>query len=236
MNTEKLFKIILIFILVCNLIGCYSVKNKENFTVKVKQGVHNINNQMEKFGQKNCKIMLEKYWPMGLFYVKHTDKICKDSEMKKDFLNMIRASELDLKCPKSTPTTTSKKEQVQSEKQNNQIKPIQLTWNNKQIKPIQLKWKAEDLQASLKKWKKSYYRKEDYAIRMRKYYLGKIDKLKEKIKEYKEEIKEYEKAFTIISSSEQELKKQKEEQKKDQKNYMKMLEKLNKTESKWMRR
>ena len=32
MNTEKMFKIILIFILVCGLIGCYCVKDKENFS------------------------------------------------------------------------------------------------------------------------------------------------------------------------------------------------------------
>lgn len=214
MNTEKLFKIILILILVCNLIGCYSVKNKENFTVKVKQGVHNINNQIEKFSQKKCK-NCNKYWPMGLFYVKHTDKICKDSEMKKDFLNMIRASELDLKCPKSTPTTTSKKEQVQCETQNRLI--------------TQLKSKVEDLQGSVKFWKKLRLETFKRTKKMR-------DSLIAEIKKLKEEIKEYEKAFTIISSSEQELKKQKEEQKKDQKNYMKMLEKLNKTESKWMRR
>lgn len=35
MNTEKMFKIILIFILVCTFIGCYSEKNKENLLMKI---------------------------------------------------------------------------------------------------------------------------------------------------------------------------------------------------------
>lgn len=58
------------------------------------------NNQMEKFGEEHCK----KYFPMSMFFSKHRDKICQDSEMKKDFVNVIRSSKLNLHCPEPTPT------------------------------------------------------------------------------------------------------------------------------------
>ena len=53
------------------------------------------NNKVEKFGEEHCS----KYLPMGMFFIKHKEKICQDSEMKKDFLRVNISSKLNLKCP-----------------------------------------------------------------------------------------------------------------------------------------
>ena len=64
---------------------------------------------MEKFGEEHCK----KYFPMGMFFAKHTDKICKDSDMKNDFLNLVRLSKMNLECPESTPDSKPTPEETQ---------------------------------------------------------------------------------------------------------------------------
>jgi len=78
------------------------------------------NNKMEKFGEEHCI----KYFPMGMFFSKHTDKICKDSDMKNDFLNLIRSAEMDLKCPESTPDSATHILQDEKESTPDSTNPI----------------------------------------------------------------------------------------------------------------
>ena len=69
-------------------------------------------NKVEKFGEEHCG----RYIPMYMFFFNNKNKICKDSKMKKDFINAMRTANLPLKCSESTTTTTLKPKAIEDAK------------------------------------------------------------------------------------------------------------------------